>query len=191
MLLIIAFMSACGPAAPTEPPPPEPEASPSPAASPAASPRATPGALGAADIQQVTIQLNPESDSGEAGTATLTAEGDQTRVVLELTGQPAGVPQPAHIHEGTCTNLNPAPLHPLSDVTDGRSETTVPVSLAELTAGNLAINVHQSADAVQTYVACGDLPAVEWTAMESPAASPMTSPEQETAPAGESMSMEQ
>jgi hypothetical protein len=40
---------------------------------------------------------------------------------------------------------------------DGRSEATVPASLDELTAGDLALNVHRSDAELDLYVACGDL----------------------------------
>lgn len=131
---------------------------------------------------EVTIHLNQQSASGESGTATLTAAGNQTKVVVNLTGQPAGVDQPSHIHEGNCTTLNPAPKYPLTDIKDGKSETTVNASLSELTSGNYAINVHKSASELTTYVVCGDLPIIggHGGGTESPAsgsgASPMAMP---------------
>ena len=116
---------------------------------------------------------------------------------------------PAHIHTGTCDQLDPAPLHPLDTVHHGviakvhadldavtdavrregerakelaekpfaevkRAEealrrehpnvvpvhvstTTVDVSLADLLATPHAINVHASADEIETYIACGDI----------------------------------
>lgn len=112
--------------------------------------------VGAADT--VTVTLTPQNNSGESGTATLTAMGDQTMVTLDLTGAPDN-PQPAHIHEGTCANLNPQPKYPLTNVEGGKSETTVPVSLASLLTGGFAINVHKSAQEVSTYFACGNIPA--------------------------------
>ena len=112
--------------------------------------------VGAQD--EITVTMNEQNDSGESGTATLTAMGDQTRVVLNLTGAPAG-PQPAHIHMGTCANLNPQPEYPLTNVENGQSETVVPVALASLMNGNFAINVHRSPEEVQVYVSCGDIPA--------------------------------
>jgi hypothetical protein len=47
----------------------------------------------------------------------------------------------------------------LNDVTNGKSDTTVNASLVSLMNGNSAINVHKSATDIQTYVACGDIPA--------------------------------
>ncbi len=103
------------------------------------------------------VNLNSENQSGETGTATLTAMGEQTKVQLHVNGAPSGTPQPAHIHEGTCDNLTPKPKWPLSSVKDGESSTTVPVSLAKLRSGQYAINVHKSADEIKTYVACGNI----------------------------------
>src|SRR5437870_3183150 len=103
---------------------------------------------------QMTVQLNEENGSGESGTATLTEQNGQIMVTLNLSGAPQGVAQPAHIHEGTCANLNPAPKYPLTSVMNGASSTTVPVSLAELTGSQAyAINVHKSAAEAKVYVA--------------------------------------
>jgi hypothetical protein len=105
----------------------------------------------------VTIDLGAQNNSGEQGTATLTPQGDKTQVVIQLKGAPAGVAQPAHIHEGSCAKLDPKPKHGLEPVVDGKSTTTLPVKLDELMSGGGAINVHKSAEEVKTYVACGDL----------------------------------
>jgi len=105
--------------------------------------------------ETVTIRLREQSGSGQSGTAVLTAMGNQTRVVVTLSNPPAGVAQPAHIHEGTCANLNPQPKYPLQSVMNGRSETVVDVPLSQLLAGQFAINVHKSQQEISTYVACG------------------------------------
>src|SRR5690606_41428452 len=116
--------------------------------------------------EEITVTLNAQNGTAETGTATLTAMGDQTRVVLNLTGAPAG-PQPAHIPEGTCVNLNPAPAYPLTDVENGQSETIVPASLASLMNGDFAINVHKSPEEVAVYVTCGDIPTAAQVAPRS------------------------
>jgi Cu/Zn superoxide dismutase len=58
-----------------------------------------PRATHAADPVMVTLQ--PQNHSGESGTATLTEDAGKTKVVVTVTGQPAGPPQPMHIHKGT------------------------------------------------------------------------------------------
>lgn len=87
---------------------------------------------------------------------------------------------PAHIHAGTCDTLDPNPAFPLSNVSGeflngdtatagdevGASEesltvegstTTVDVSLDDLLASEYAINVHESAENAQNYIACGNI----------------------------------
>jgi hypothetical protein len=83
--------------------------------------------------------------------------GDQTKVEVSLKGAPKGVSQPMHIHEGTCAKLDPKPKYGLSNLENGKSTTTIPVKLADLQGGNMAINVHKSAEDIKTYVACGDI----------------------------------
>jgi hypothetical protein len=113
-------------------------------------------ASSAADSMKVTMA--PQSGSSESGTATLTKEGaDTTKVVVNLSG--AKGQQPAHIHKGTCTNLDPKPTYPLSPVSNGKSETVVKASLDDLSKGGYAINVHKSAQDVKTYVSCGEIAA--------------------------------
>ena len=62
------------------------------------------------------FNIAPQHGSNESGTVTLGPGGrGKTVVSIDLTGAPAE-PQPAHIHKGTCANLDPAPLYPLSNV---------------------------------------------------------------------------
>lgn len=92
-------------------------------------------------------------------------------------------PHPAHIHAGTCEELGEV-VYPLNDlqpialeatpeispaaapgstpVSDVRevvpdSDTRVDVSLDELVEGEYAINVHESAEDIETYIACGNI----------------------------------
>ena len=104
-----------------------------------------------------TLTLRTLNDSGVTGTVTFVdAGGGRTRVEVQV--DPAGNPDmPAHIHPGTCDNLTPQPKFPLENVRDGHSMTEVPATIAELFAGNLALNVHRSNDDLGTYTACADL----------------------------------
>src|SRR3954451_22652570 len=84
---------------------------------------------------------------------------------------------PAHIHLGTCSDLDPNPTFPLTDVAPmsndsgaeadsaaaipvERSVTTVDATLEDLRTGGYAINIHHSADDIGTYIACGNLSGV-------------------------------
>jgi hypothetical protein len=79
-------------------------------------------------------------------------------------------PHPAHIHTGTCDALGEV-VHPLTDVAAPTGETqgattahtvkightVLDVPLQEIIDGGHAINVHQSAEEIDTYIACGDV----------------------------------
>jgi hypothetical protein len=104
-----------------------------------------------------TVELQTLNDSGVTGTAVLTDLGNgSTRVVIDV--DPAEHPDmPAHIHPGTCANLVPQPIYPLENVVDGASETEIQVTLDELFAGDLALNIHSSPQDYETYAACIEL----------------------------------
>ena len=117
--------------------------------------------VGAADAgQMITVQLKAQNGSGEAGTATIKWVSDSDVMVsVNLSGGGAAMsePQPAHIHKGTCATLDPKPTFPLTNVVNGKSDTTVMTSLASLTSESYAINVHKSAAEASVYVSCGDI----------------------------------
>lgn len=105
-----------------------------------------------------TIKLNPQNDSGQAGTAVLTPiAGGKTEVTIKVANPPSGVAQPAHIHEGTCANLNKAPKYSLTSVMNGTSTTVVDVDLATMMNTPHAVNVHKSGPEAAVYVACGNI----------------------------------
>ena len=80
-------------------------------------------------------------------------------------------PHPAHIHSGTCADLGDivAPLADVTAITEGEvegsgsavpikvSETEVELPLADILAAPHALNVHRSAEAIEEYIACGDI----------------------------------
>ena len=110
---------------------------------------------GASD--SVVVALSTQNASGVSGTATLTETNGSTMVTLALTGSPADVPQPAHIHTGSCATIGGV-VYPLEFPVNGASETTLNVTLEAILAQlPLALNVHKSAEEVSVYVACGDL----------------------------------
>jgi len=111
---------------------------------------------GGAATGEITIDLAESMGSGQTGSATLTDAGGQTFVSIEI-GDPVSDSQPAHIHEGTCEDLNPTPAFGLQNVTGGVSDSTIEVALEALTSGTYAINVHMSDADIETYVSCGDI----------------------------------
>src|SRR3989344_5239381 len=105
----------------------------------------------------IVVALSAQNDSGMSGTATLTATDGSTLVELDLTGAPAGITQPAHIHTGSCATIGGV-VYPLTFPVNGISETTLDVSLEAILAQlPLALNVHKSPEEANIYVACGDL----------------------------------
>src|SRR5918998_1127582 len=80
-------------------------------------------------------------------------------------------PHPAHIHSGTCDNLGDivVPLSDVTEVTAGEvfgaptavlvkeSETDVALPLGDILSAPHAVNIHESAEAIQNYIACGDI----------------------------------
>jgi hypothetical protein len=116
------------------------------------------------------VKLMEQNGSGENGTATFAlVDATHVRVTINVSNG-SSTPQPAHIHPGTCANLNPKPLIPLNNVVNGMSVTDIDLSTAKDANGNplnmqsmmgsYAINIHKSAAEVSTYVACGDLSAM-------------------------------
>lgn len=120
-----------------------------------------------------TFPISAQNGSGETGTVMLEPAlgGAATSVTIALKGAP-DVAQPAHIHMGSCAKLDPKPAYPLMSVTDGKSTTTVQVSMDKLAAGTFAVNIHKSANDVATYVACGDISGNKGDAMMKPMSSP-------------------
>lgn len=110
------------------------------------------------DPVELEITLDEQNGSAESGTATLTSAGDKTRVVIDLqsrSASPVARRQPAHIHKGSCEELDPVPAYALNDVRAGRSTSLVDERLTDLEREAVVINVHQSADNIERYVACG------------------------------------
>lgn len=114
----------------------------------------------ASKTTSATVTLNALKNYKENGVAQLTAlPNGHTRVAINVSHEFVTASQPAHIHMGSCANLNPAPKYPLNNVRRGRSVTDVPVSLSTLLKGHYAINIHKSARKINDYVACGDIKA--------------------------------
>ena len=109
----------------------------------------------------VTVMME-QNNSGQSGTATQTLSEDDATLTIEINiSGGSDVPQPAHIHIGTCDNLDPTPFYPLNSVVNGKSVTVITeADLLDVdyeVSNQFAINVHKSGTEAQTYVSCGDI----------------------------------
>jgi hypothetical protein len=105
----------------------------------------------------LTIPLYSQNDSQETGTATLVQSGPDVLVSVRVQN-PVADNQPAHIHMGTCANLNPRPQYPFPNITNRRTQARIKnVTLASLLETPHAINIHRSTTQASIYVACGDI----------------------------------
>ena len=114
------------------------------------------GGQGATD-DVVSVSMKELNQSGQQGTATLTARGADTEIVVTLSAGPmkSGA---IHIHSGQCGDNLGGVENPLTTFS-GESSTTVlaGVSLSSLLNGDRAINAHNAEDA-SVYTACANLP---------------------------------
>lgn len=81
------------------------------------------------------------------------------RVRVEL-NNPTGiaVSQPAHLHMGECPGVGRI-AYSLNNVVNGQSETILNLTLDQLKSQlPLALNVHKSAEEMNVYTACGNIP---------------------------------
>jgi hypothetical protein len=108
------------------------------------------------------LTFGPGRDATQPGTVTLTPQGDQTVVVINVGPNPAGnnADELAHIHMGVCPGVG-AVQYPLTNVVGGKSTTTVNTPLSAVLDGNHSINVHRGTAAPESgiYTACVNLPA--------------------------------
>lgn len=123
--------------------------------------------IGAA-FADTSITLNELNNSGVSGTVQLIDKGTQTEVIISENGEPSGASEPAHIHSGQCGPTLGKVVYPLKNVEGGKSDTTVNASLASISTGQFAVNVHQSAANIGTYVACGNIPTMATTVTALP-----------------------
>lgn len=97
--------------------------------------------------------------------------GAQDATPQPSAAQGVAAPRPAHIHSGNCDELGDV-VAPLVDLTGAQGEgqgqarrasaaessfTNVPLPLDAILGADHAINVHLSAEEIDTYVACGEI----------------------------------
>ena len=112
----------------------------------------------------ISIVLSAEDANDQSGSATLTAQGGATEVIMELS-QGTLQSEAVHIHNGSCDKRE-APGTTLGGVDwpltffvggAGSSVSTVPATLSEIRDGNHAINAHKAGEP-GIYTACGNIP---------------------------------
>jgi hypothetical protein len=111
---------------------------------------------------------------GAVAVAGMVAMGGPAAWAQDATPQAAEAeaPRPAHIHTGTCSEVGEvvAPLTDLTGATGGdrvgqarraisaeSSFTSVPLTLDAILGADHVVNVHLSADKIDTYIACGEI----------------------------------
>jgi dipeptidyl aminopeptidase/acylaminoacyl peptidase len=112
---------------------------------------------GPAPAASLTTPIAAQNGSGQSGTATLTDLGDGTTLVAVSLANPSAVPQPLHLHAGTCATLGASVAYPLTSLVGGVSETVVSVPLVALLTAPHAINAHRSPQEAAVTVACGEI----------------------------------
>jgi hypothetical protein len=102
------------------------------------------------------------ANSTATGTATITPDGQKTRVVVSLAGLTANTKHAGHIHAGSCSAQGPVvvPLGDIASNASGAGSSSTDVDTAKLS-GSLYIAYHQR-DATDTQgiggvIACGDI----------------------------------
>ena len=122
------------------------------------------------EVRSLTGPINELNGSGQSGRYSMTASGDQTLVLIEVTPAPDAdnEPQPIHIHFGQCgeglgphafvRDITRLPAGLATGVEGGRLEAVQDVDLADLVDGNHSVNMHRSYPHMSRYVACGDIP---------------------------------
>jgi CHRD domain len=121
-----------------------------------------------------TIALNPQGTYQARGSATLTQQGNDVRIVVQLSGMTANQESAGHIHSGKCTPGGPVTVNLTPIRADaqgnGRAESVVPnTTIATLGNGNNYIQYHVTLSPPGAPIACGDI--VVSSAPTSPPAS--------------------
>jgi hypothetical protein len=124
---------------------------------------ATPGATpvaGTVGDQEIALRLGERDDSLIDALAILSERDGRTTITVVARDALGG--EVVVIHEGTCDDASTLPAFLLEDLdASGRSETTIDVTLNDLTGTVHSIAIHRSAEDYDNVVACGDITADE------------------------------
>lgn len=120
------------------------------------------------EVDQLELEFVEYNDSGVEGTVTLYDLDDQTLVAILI--EEGGEVHPAHIHTGTCNELDPLPFAPLSNVENNEpSLSVVDTPLPELIDGDYAVDLHLSPNELGTLIVCADIEGTPVPATPAPA----------------------
>ena len=111
--------------------------------------------------ETVAIPLGELNGSGQSGSATLTARGVMTEVVLNLSSGAIST-ELVHVHAGQCGDTLGGVAYALTNFVGGSgvSVTMVDASIDSLRTGDFAINAHSKNDPLGVYTACGNIPSM-------------------------------
>ena len=133
------------------------------------SPPSSPEASPAPDAPRLTLDFVELNDSGVRGEVTLYAIGDRT--IVQIAVENVAGNHPAHIHTGTCDDIEPEPAFPLTNVdAEGRSVGVVDVALDTLLTDPYVVDIHLSPTELGTLIACAEIIGEPTTPAVSPAA---------------------
>lgn len=106
-----------------------------------------------------TATMVPVQNSGVGGDATITDRGEQTEILVRLTGTPANGSHPGHVHTGTCAAIGSVvqALQPITTDATGTGTMTTTITIPAMTIMNGQHVVVYHGDG-GTPVACADIP---------------------------------
>ena len=109
--------------------------------------------LGTSTAGHISVVIRSRNGFREHGVAELTLGVHELKVVIRLSGAPAGASQPAHLHAGGCAGDHKV-ISSLGSVVNGRRAAT----LGPRRVRGLSIDVHESTAEGAAVVACGVIP---------------------------------
>ncbi len=104
------------------------------------------------------VPLSEENNSGVKGVARLSSENGKVKVTIDIVGEPDSASEPAHVHIGQCPGVGII-FWGLNNVEHGTSVTTIDATLQQVQEKlPLVINIHDSVENKDKFVACGQFP---------------------------------
>jgi hypothetical protein len=106
-----------------------------------------------------TSTMTALQNSGVGGDATITDRGEQTEILVRLTGTAPNGTHPGHVHAGTCAAIGSVvqPLEPITTDTTGTGTMTTTISIAPMAVmdGQHIVVYHGAGGSP---VACAEIP---------------------------------